>query len=285
LIGLQDEFYIKHLTEKQVLGPVLEVLIQTMPRDNLLSSACLEFFEFIKKENIKDLVKHLVQNHRERLVTLSYMETFRDLILRYDQTQGYTANMDYFLDTEDEVGRRPTNANARLIEQLPVDPTDEEYWNTSDDEEDQQAKAAEKASTNGATPSSKPLVDYPSDEEVDENADPEALATAEEAKEKISVISDSVLTASRTSPVATPPERVSEKRRREEDEEDELGKLMQSKRRNSSSAGSNASATSGGLRKKKSFTGNSANAVPKKIAISISSTVKTGGGTRSDDDS
>ena len=56
-----------------------------MPRDNLLNSACLELFEFIKRENIKMLVQHLVETYREKLQGITYVDTFQNLILRYDQ--------------------------------------------------------------------------------------------------------------------------------------------------------------------------------------------------------
>lgn len=283
LIGLQDEFYIRHLTEKDALGPILDVLIETLPRDNLLSSASLELFEFIKKENIKELVKHLVANFRERLVSLSYMPTFRDIVLRYDQTQGYTANMDYFLEGEDDLGRKPP-PNTRLMEQITVDPAEEEYWNTSDpedeDEDHHEGPAGKTSSTNGAATPSRPLVDYPSDEESDENANPEAEGTPK---------GDDDSASGRTGPSqdlemnpVPPLERLSEKRQREEDEEDELGRLMQNKRR-SSSSGSNASTTSRMTPRRKSFSPNSGHGGHKKISISLSSTVKTGGSTRSDE--
>ncbi|POR31452.1 Uncharacterized protein TPAR_08335 [Tolypocladium paradoxum] len=287
LIGLQDEFYNKHLTEKDALCPVLDVLIETLPRDNLLSSASLELFEFIKKENIKELVKHLVANYRERLVGLSYMPTFRDIVLRYDQTQGYTANMDYFLEGEDDLGRKPP-PNTRLMEQIAVDPAEEEYWNTSDpedeDEDHHEGRAEKTPSTNGAATPSRPLVDYPSDEESDENANPEA-----EGKPK----GDDNSASGRTVPsqdsevptIAPSLERLSEKRRREEDEEDELGRLMQNKRRSSGSSESNASTTSRMTPRRKSFSPNSGNGGPRKISISLSSTVKTGGEARSDEES
>ncbi|KAF4450914.1 hypothetical protein F53441_6053, partial [Fusarium austroafricanum] len=219
LIGLQDEFYVKHLTEKHILGPILEVLIETMPRDNLLDSASLEFFEFIKKENLKDLIKHLVVNYREQLMALSYMPTFRDIVLRYDQTQGYTSNVDYFLEAEDEMGRRP-QANTRMVEQITVDQEQEEYWATSDpeDEEDHSSKEGEKTpSTNGSI-TSKLLVDYASDEETDENADPEATpeSHSEVASDAVGSPIDSSLGGG-----IPPPERLSEKRRREEEEDDD----------------------------------------------------------------
>lgn len=268
LIGLQEEFYVKHLTEKDVLGPVLEVLINAMPRDNLLSSASLELFEYIKKEGLKDLVKHLVNNHRDHLVSLSYMATFRDLILRYDQTQGYTANMDYFLETEEDVGRKPP-PTTRLMDQIAVDPREEEYWDAEDPEEDvQDRNGAHRAKKNGSSTPSKPLVDYTSDEDGDEPAEVDGESKSNEEEEDDSVKNPNA---------ATPPERLSEKRRREEDDDDELGKLMQNKRRNSSSSESNSTTSSSLSQRRKSFTAGAGNGTPKKIAISLSTAFRTGG--------
>ncbi|CVK99645.1 related to pleiotropic drug resistance control protein PDR6 [Fusarium mangiferae] len=286
LIAMQDEFYIKHLMEKQVLGPILEVLIETMPRDNLLCSASLEFFEFIKKENIKDLIKHLVVNYREKLRGLSYMSTFREILLRYDQTQGYTSNVDYFLEAEDEMGRRPL-ANTRMAEQITVEQEQEEYWATSDpeDDDDQSSKEGERTpSTNGSI-TSKLLVDYASDEETDENADPEA--TPEADSQHSDVASDAV-----HSPIDSslgggipPPERLSEKRRREEEEdEDEMSKMMQNKRRSSSGSVTAILGNSRGPQRRKSFNVNSPTG-GKKIAISLSSGLKTGSDPGSNEES
>ena len=33
----------------RLLGPILDLVLETMPRNNLLNSACLELFEFIKR--------------------------------------------------------------------------------------------------------------------------------------------------------------------------------------------------------------------------------------------
>ncbi|KAI1266014.1 DUF625-domain-containing protein [Xylariaceae sp. FL1019] len=276
LVGSQDEFYIKHLSEKKALEPVIDLLITTMPRDNLLSSACLELFEHIKKENVKDLVKHMVENYREKLQTLAYMDVFREILLRYDQTAGFTANMDYFLESEDEAGRRRPNINPRTtgpMEHLTMDQAEEEYWNTSDDEDELQGKTTEGSSSmNGETTGHKLMVDYASDEDLDENVEAGAISADEEGTQDKAQKTDAT-------PAVAPPERLSEKRRREEDEEDDLSKMIQHKRRNSTSAGSNASVpTSSVLRKKKAGAGTrEASIAPKKIAISLTSTGKAGG--------
>ncbi|CAH0015332.1 unnamed protein product [Clonostachys rhizophaga] len=283
LIGMQEEFLIKHLTEKAVLGPLLDVLISAVSRDNLLSSASLELFEYIKKENVKDLVKYLVSNYREKLLGLGHMSTFRDLLLRYDQTQGYTVNIDCFLEAEEDVGRRPPpTPTNRMMEHITMDPAEEEYWNTAsdpEDEEDHGQERAGKSTANGSSTPLKPLVDYASDEEADEQAEgtPEKEKEGDDASSTSSG-NDSTLSAT------GPPERIAEKRRREEADDDEIGKLMQNKRRNSSSSASNASVSSSVSRRRKSFTGVSGNNAPK-ISISLSPALRTGGGARSDEDS
>lgn len=278
---MQETFFINHLTEKKILSPLLEVAIETMSKDNLLSSACLELFEYIKKENVKELIKFLIANHRDQLTSLSYLATFRELILRFDQTRGYTANMDYFIDGEEEIGRKPP-PNARMMEHITVDPQQEEYWNTSDpeDEEEEHIKPAGKTlGSNGPPTPSRPLVDYPSDEEADESQD-------SDSQSKDSSSEGAVPSQDPDSPLVGPPERLSEKRRREEDEDDELGKLMHNKRRNSSSSESNSAASSRMTPRRKSFTAGSGNGTPKKIAISLSPALKSGGGSaRSDEES
>lgn len=49
LVALRDAHFEKYLTKKNLLEPILDLVIETMPKDNLLNSACLEFFEFIKR--------------------------------------------------------------------------------------------------------------------------------------------------------------------------------------------------------------------------------------------
>lgn len=51
LIAMRDAHFEKYLIRKNLLEPILDLVIETMPRDNLLNSACLEFFEFIKRVN------------------------------------------------------------------------------------------------------------------------------------------------------------------------------------------------------------------------------------------
>ncbi|KAF2972275.1 hypothetical protein GQX73_g1243 [Xylaria multiplex] len=241
---------------------------------------------FVMTNNIVPRVTQLLQSP-EKFLKLVAVRFLRQLVGSqdefyikhlYDQTSGFTANMDYFMESEEDASReRRRNRPPPLrnpMEHLSMDEAQEEYWNTSDDEEDLQGKPGDRSlTTNGESQGAKLLVDYASDEELDENIEAGAFSGDEDKPEvRTKRVNESPIAA------VPPPERVSEKRRREEDEEDDLSKLVQHKRRNSTSAGSNASTnTLSPLRKKKVVGGvRDSGGGPKKIAISLSSTTKTG---------
>ena len=267
--------------QNHLFEPILNVLYDTMPRDNLLNSACLELFEFIKRENIKPIINHIAENYREKLKDIKYVDTFENLLLRYDQMQGYSAEMDgQLFSQEDSLApmRSKLNGNQRWQGMKDMDPTEEEYFNTSDDE-DELASARPRTSsllTNGSSPF-KPLVDYPDDEEevIEMKARSPTRRTALPLQEDTqSEASEAASPRPHTLIPQSPPERVSEKRRREEDEEDELGKLSLTKRR-SSSVGSANSNPGSFLRRKKSFTNSKDPGTGKgKIAISFKSAIE-----------
>lgn len=274
------------MTQAKLFEPILNIVVETMPRDNLLNSACLEFFEFIKKENIKNIISHLVENYRDTLQQITYVETFSNFIMRYDQSEGFAPSLESsFLDNDDTPKRPEAARGSRWDAGIKdLDAQEEEYFNTSDDEDEPPAKPAEgRSTTNGASPLSKPLVDYPSDEEnenmeietsngPDENTPPKASKTT-------------TVTPILSAATLSPPEKVSEKRRREDEDDDEMSKLSHPKRRNSTS--SIASSPSSLLRRKKSFNTSQHNtgstAKPNKISISLSQAIKSGGESSSDD--
>ena len=56
-VGLQDIFHNRLIMHNNLLEPILDIVIDTMPRDNLLNSACLELFEFVRKVSCNVLNK------------------------------------------------------------------------------------------------------------------------------------------------------------------------------------------------------------------------------------
>ncbi|KAL3433611.1 component of IIS longevity pathway SMK-1-domain-containing protein [Aspergillus tetrazonus] len=309
LLSLQDTFYQALMTHNDTFGLILDIVYETMPRDNLLNSACLELFEFIKREHIKPITLHVVGKYGDKLRNITYVDTFQGLILHYEQLQGYSEEGDSTLYSQEEstpgLKMQPTGRWQGVKE---MDPAEEEYFNTSDDEEewqqDTQASGTllSQVPNGAASPSVKSLVDYPDDEEEDVNAmdtkpEPDTaqkqLQPAEASNEDAPA--DPGIEVPSTPPsqvVQTPPERLSEKRRREEEDDDELVKLTSGPKRRSSTSSSTGSA--GFLRKKRSGSVGSVsvpikvaqgdgrpstgNAVPKRIAINLSSSVKAAEG-------
>ncbi|CAG7941465.1 unnamed protein product [Penicillium olsonii] len=274
LMSLQDTFYQALMTHNNTFGLIIDIVYDTMPRDNLLNSACLELFEFIRRENIKPFILHIVEKYREKIEKITYVDTFQILTMRYDQMQGYGAEADSTLFGQEEgnaMRRIPVNGE-RWQGAREMDATEEEYFNTSDDEDEwsQDREAVAVEPPNGSSPATKSLVDYPDDD--DDEEDP--MDTNPEGAQP-----DSTADPEAPSPTQTPPfERLAEKRRREEEDEDELVKLAAGpKRRSSTSSNSGA----GSVLRKRSLSGSStdkntaigvASAAPKRIAINIGAT-------------
>jgi uncharacterized membrane protein YbaN (DUF454 family) len=47
-LSRNDEFYNRTLTKHKLFGPILELFEQEGSKDNLVTSACLDFFEHIR---------------------------------------------------------------------------------------------------------------------------------------------------------------------------------------------------------------------------------------------
>lgn len=253
-----------------------------MPRDNLLNSACLELFECIRRENIKTLVVHVVEKYREKLLSIVYVDTFINLVNRYEQMQGYGADAEFTLSARGEEAQAPrTQPNGQRWTGVgEMDAAEEAYFNTSDDEEEWQQNnpnTARDRSTLAPLPATKPLVDYPDDDDEDamdtQIDSTQAQKQEKPARQEIRATQDPSMRPT-TPPSQPPPERLSEKRRREEEDEDELVKLTSGGPKRRSSTSSN-SGSAGFLRRKKSIekgntqSTNSVSAPPKKISINI----------------
>ncbi|KIV80307.1 hypothetical protein PV11_07818 [Exophiala sideris] len=290
-ISLQDQFYAAQVIKSGAFGALLGIVIDTMPRDNLLNSACLELFEFIRREEIKPIILHLGENYREKLQDITYVDTFEDLTVKYEHMTTTHPEPEHTLYSQDDA-TPPMNRvhiNGRWQGLQEMDANEEDYFNTSDDDEDEHDEDAEREDVkdvsermqwhrrrmksemmNGsASPITKPLVDYPDDDE-DENMDSKGLSTPQtpmtpESGKETSIPDHRAtpekklqpspeIKSSAESDLQNPPERLTEKRRRQDDDdEDELGKLSGGPKRRNSTSSASSLASSGSLRRKKGF--------------------------------
>ncbi|KAI7896594.1 component of IIS longevity pathway SMK-1-domain-containing protein [Mucor mucedo] len=204
-IALSDEFYNRNLIKHNIFEPTIRVLLDTDGRDCLLNSACLELLEFIRKENIKPLIDHLINQFGSVLDTITYISTCQQLRDKYEENMKATEKT----GNNDNVGDK---SDAKTN----TDDEEEEYFNGSDEEE---------------VVTRAPLVSYDEDDtDDDEDEEAEEDHSQEDDAEENKTTSS---TAKRTSKNKTespegsssPPPFLSRKRKEaEEDEDDELAK-------------------------------------------------------------
>ncbi|KAF9439143.1 Platinum sensitivity protein [Entomortierella beljakovae] len=136
-IGLNDEFYNRYLINNNIIQHIVDALLSTHNRNNLLNSACIEFFDYIRNENIKSLITHIVPLYGEKLKHIDYVTTFKALIRRYEQMQDTSV-----ADAEAaEAASAQTNPAKRGIVQRAwssstIDDDEEAYFNDLDDEDE-----------------------------------------------------------------------------------------------------------------------------------------------------
>ncbi|KAG9624499.1 DUF625-domain-containing protein, partial [Aureobasidium melanogenum] len=239
-VVLNDEHHNRDMITKGVFDPILDIVYQTMPRDNLLNSACLELFEFIKRENLKQLVIPLVEGYREKLLGITYVNTFGALVMKYEEIQsGFNPDESSFSTQGGETPNRSLVAGGQRWQGLKdADAEEEAYFNATSDDETEDETATSLPETVAAKapevgPPMRPLVSYPEDE--DEDAMEMLAASPGTPAEKKEANTESTTPDTLGSPLSVVPE----KRRREEDDEDDLEKLagaVPAKRRSSVSS-------------------------------------------------
>ncbi|XP_061600638.1 serine/threonine-protein phosphatase 4 regulatory subunit 3B isoform X1 [Cololabis saira] len=123
IIGLKDEYYNRYIIKGNLFEPVINALLDNGTRYNLLNSAIIELFEFIKVEDIKSLIAHIVDNFYKALEPIEYVQTFKGLKGRYEQ----------------EKDRQSQRLNRYRRDARSLDEDEELWFNDDDDDEDGEA--------------------------------------------------------------------------------------------------------------------------------------------------
>ncbi|XP_042831048.1 serine/threonine-protein phosphatase 4 regulatory subunit 3B-like [Panthera tigris] len=85
MIGLKDELYNCYIIKGNLFEPVVNAFLKNGTRYNMLNSAVIELFEYIRVENIRSLVTHIVEKFYKTLESIEYVQTFKGLKIRYDE--------------------------------------------------------------------------------------------------------------------------------------------------------------------------------------------------------
>uniref|UniRef100_A0A8C8MBD6 Serine/threonine-protein phosphatase 4 regulatory subunit 3 n=1 Tax=Oncorhynchus tshawytscha TaxID=74940 RepID=A0A8C8MBD6_ONCTS len=128
IIGQKDEYYNRYIIKGNLFEPVINTLLDNGTRYNLLNSAIIELFEFIKVEDVKSLIAHIIDNYYKALESIEYVQTFKGLKGRYEQ----------------EKDRQTLRLNSRYRRDARTLDEDEEMW-FHEDEDDDEGEAVEKS--------------------------------------------------------------------------------------------------------------------------------------------
>lgn len=191
IVGLKDDFYNRHITVNCLLRPIVDALKKNSGRYNLLDSAIIELFEFIRSEDIKSLGVHAVEQYSKDLEGISYVQTFKALRAKFEDGPVETQMK---VPTVTECNMIGAGSELRFKRDPRQLDEDEEKWFDADDDALQGAQTTisdmeDKGvlALNEATsirqqgldvPLSVRLVDYPDEDSDDEQNNP-ALANSE----------------------------------------------------------------------------------------------------------
>ncbi|XP_001663481.2 serine/threonine-protein phosphatase 4 regulatory subunit 3 isoform X2 [Aedes aegypti] len=131
IIALKDEFYNRHIVKGNLFAPVVDAFVRNNGRYNLLESAILELFEFIKIEDIKSLYTYFVENFGKIFDDVQYVQTFKTLKNKYDQQQDRLKEKEKGnLDSVPSILR---NSNRYRRDQRQLDEEEEIWFNEEED--------------------------------------------------------------------------------------------------------------------------------------------------------
>ncbi|KAM9088878.1 LOW QUALITY PROTEIN: serine/threonine-protein phosphatase 4 regulatory subunit 3A-like [Megaptera novaeangliae] len=134
ITGLKDEFYNCYIMKSFLFEPVVKAFLNNGSRYNLMNSAIIEMFEFIRVEDIKSLTAHVIENYWKALEDVDYVQTFKGLKLRFEQQRERQDNPK--LDSMRSILRNHRyRRDARTLED------EEEMWFNTDEDDMEDGEA------------------------------------------------------------------------------------------------------------------------------------------------
>ncbi|XP_051129989.1 uncharacterized protein LOC127250646 isoform X2 [Andrographis paniculata] len=175
LISRSDEHLMNYIAKNNLLKPIIDAFVANGNRYNLLSSAILELFEFIRKENLKILLRYLVDTFWDQLAKFETMSSIHALKLKYEQS----------LENTDTRSTGTSLNQRKRLDDRALEKEEEDYFNDSDEEDSASVltsgtkKAETKPSVlangslpNDTAPRSDRLVDYDDDDDDEDYKPP-----------------------------------------------------------------------------------------------------------------
>ncbi|XP_057429694.1 uncharacterized protein LOC130722858 [Lotus japonicus] len=188
ILSRHDDHLINYFVRNDLLKPVVDVFVANGNRYNLLNSAVLELFEYIRKENMNPLLKYIVDSFWDKLVQFEYLASIHSLKVKYEQC----------LENDGTNGTAIMNDFRRRLDERALEKEEDYFTEGSDDEDttsasiphNQKGQQKEPVLTNGVAAShtdSSPrfggLVDYDDDEDDEDYKPPPPRKQLEASEE------------------------------------------------------------------------------------------------------
>ncbi|VDP33993.1 unnamed protein product [Soboliphyme baturini] len=125
IVQLKDEVYNSYIIGEQHFGPIIQRFRENGNKYNLLNSAFLELFEFIRVDDIKSLCAHIVEKYIDEFKDVDYVKTFQSLALRYEQQK------DRLSSANSSSGHMMSGQEK---DQREADELEEQWFNNDDEE-------------------------------------------------------------------------------------------------------------------------------------------------------
>ncbi|KDQ64157.1 hypothetical protein JAAARDRAFT_187524 [Jaapia argillacea MUCL 33604] len=150
-LKLNNRNLFNHLIKHDILKPILDLTLQESRRDNLLSCSCQEFFEHMRRENVKELINYCMTKHGDIVRKLAQTgiggPRFKGFIRRWE------INVEPPPPTETPKGDKATPSGPRVWGQgRLMEVEEEDYFNNDDDEDEPQLVTASPFSRGQITP-------------------------------------------------------------------------------------------------------------------------------------
>lgn len=129
-LKLNNSNLFRHLIKHDSFKPVLDLTLEESRRDNLLSASCQEFFENIRKDNVKILIEHIMARHAREIRELATMpsgDRFQMFIRRHEMNIEPPP-------AEQKAEKLAVDAPRRWGQGKLLEAEEEEWFNGDDDE-------------------------------------------------------------------------------------------------------------------------------------------------------
>ncbi|XP_040599759.1 protein PPP4R3C-like [Mesocricetus auratus] len=85
MIALNDEVYNLYIIQQNLFEPVIKAFLRNGTQSNMLNSAIMELFEFIREENIMSLTANIAEKIFVASESVGYVQAFNDLKVYFEE--------------------------------------------------------------------------------------------------------------------------------------------------------------------------------------------------------